>query len=204
MSTVFLIIAEATLGVMYASNMEWLLHRHVMHRPLWKLKYPFEAHALTHHRIFGYDATYHLQHEKDKRTIPMAWWNWIVIVSLAAIPPFLASLLSGLWSIVVVFSIVTATYYGVYEYIHWCMHLPKPDKRRIVERFRLFYLLNGHHLLHHRYMGKNFNVVCPAADYMWGTLLVRSKMRFDQPVGPTIPDVQPIEAEKPPKEVCAV
>ena len=40
--------------------------------------------------------------------------------------------------------------------------------------------LNGHHLLHHRYMNKNFNVVLPLADLCLGTLLLRSKIAFAQ------------------------
>jgi sterol desaturase/sphingolipid hydroxylase (fatty acid hydroxylase superfamily) len=68
------------------------------------------------------------------------------------------------------------------------MHLPK---KRHVERSGIFFRLNGHHLLHHRYMGKNFNVVLPLADLCLGTLLLRSKVAFAQPRGPAVPDVQP-------------
>jgi sterol desaturase/sphingolipid hydroxylase (fatty acid hydroxylase superfamily) len=82
-------------------------------------------------------------------------------------------------------------YYITYEYIHWCMHLPK---QRRVEKPWVFRRLNGHHLLHHRYMHKNFNVVCPLADFCLGTLMVRSKTRFAQATGPSVPCVQPVEA----------
>ena len=88
------------------------------------------------------------------------------------------------WGILIAFSL----YYGAYEYLHWCMHLPK---RRRVERSGLFFRLNGHHLLHHRYMGKNFNVVFPLADLCLGTLLLRSPVSFPQARGPAVPDVQP-------------
>src|SRR5262245_44107885 len=47
--------------------------------------------------------------------------------------------------------------------------LHKP-KRRVVER--IFFLLNGHHLLH---------VVLPLADLCLNTLLVRSKVCFARP-----------------------
>ena len=72
--------------------------------------------------------------------------------------------------------------------MHWCMHLPR---KRNVERSGIFFRLNGHHLLHHRYMGKNFNVVLPLADLCLGTLLLRSKVHFPQAVGPSVPNVQP-------------
>jgi len=81
-----------------------------------------------------------------------------------------------------------AGYYATYEYIHWCMHLPK---KRNLERSGVFFRLNGHHLLHHRYMGKNFNVVLPLADLLLGTLLLRSPLHFKQARGPSVPDVQP-------------
>jgi sterol desaturase/sphingolipid hydroxylase (fatty acid hydroxylase superfamily) len=69
------------------------------------------------------------------------------------------------------------------------MHLPR---RRHIERSGLFFRLNGHHLLHHRSMHKNFNVVLPLADLLLGTLLLRSKIAFPQPVGPAVPNLQPL------------
>ena len=70
------------------------------------------------------------------------------------------------------------------------MHLPKT---RRLEKSWVFYRLNGHHLLHHRYMHKNFNVVFPLADLLLGTLMPRAKTRFAQARGPSVPDVQPQE-----------
>lgn len=182
-------------SVAYASLLEYLLHRWIMHRPLGSFRYPFEAHALTHHHIFKSDPSYHLIDQKDKHTIPMAWWNGIVLVAISGILPFITSALSGNWSIMIIATLTVAGYYCIYEYIHWCMHLPLP-RRRLVETFPLigwiFYRLNGHHLLHHRYMSKNnFNVVLPLWDLIMGTLLLRSRMIFDQARGPSVPDVQP-------------
>jgi sterol desaturase/sphingolipid hydroxylase (fatty acid hydroxylase superfamily) len=79
-------------------------------------------------------------------------------------------------------------YFATYEYLHWCMHLPR---RRKIERSGIFFRLNGHHLLHHRYMHKNFNVVLPLADLCLGTLLLRSKVSFAQAQGYCVPNVQP-------------
>ena len=70
------------------------------------------------------------------------------------------------------------------------MHLPK---KRHVEQSWIFYRLNGHHLLHHRYMHKNFNVVMPLADLLLGTLMLRSKVKFKQAEGRAVPNVQPRE-----------
>jgi len=175
-------------ATVYSSVFEWLLHKFMMHRPMGPFTYPFKAHALVHHRIFKSDHTYHLINEKDKETIPMAWWNGPTLISAAMLPFVLAALLIGHWSFLWGGILACSVYYGAYEYMHWCMHLPR---KRHVERSGIFFRLNGHHLLHHRYMNKNFNVVLPLADLCFGTLLLRSKVHFRQAVGPSVPNVQP-------------
>jgi hypothetical protein len=177
-------------ATIFASLFEWTLHRFLMHRPFGKFRYPFEKHALVHHRVFQADHTYHLIHPKDAKTIPMAWWNGPVLIAVGIQPFVLTALLTGKWGLLCGAGIVCVGYYGAYEYLHWCMHLPK---KRSVERSGIFFRLNGHHLLHHRYMGKNFNVVLPLADLCLGTLLLRSKVKFAQARGPAVPDVQPKE-----------
>ena len=172
----------------FASFFEWALHRFFMHRPTAGIRYPYERHALIHHRIFKADHTYHLTKEEDKHTIPMAWWNGPVLVGLCQLPFLIAAVMFQKWGLLVGAAVACTAYYSVYEYLHWCMHLPK---RRHVERSGIFFRLNGHHLLHHRYMHKNFNVVLPLADLCLGTLLLRSKTHFKQAVGPSVPCVQP-------------
>lgn len=172
----------------YASFFEWTLHRYVMHRPVGKFRYAFETHALVHHHIFKADHTYHLVNEKDKEKIPMEWWNGPVLIALCALPALIVSWVFGSWPVLVGGVIACAAYYGLYEYLHWCMHLPKA---RRIEKPWIFRRLNGHHLLHHRYMHKNFNVVCPLADLLLGTFMLRAKTHFAQATGPSVPNVQP-------------
>ncbi|KAB2661283.1 MAG: sterol desaturase family protein [Verrucomicrobia bacterium] len=175
-------------GVVFSSFFEWTLHRFIMHRPLGPFRYPFEAHAIVHHQTFKADHTYHLINEEDKKTIPMAWWNGPVLVFFCQMPMLIAAIIWQKWAILVGGAVACSAYYATYEYIHWCMHLPR---KRFVERSGVFFRLNGHHLLHHRYMGKNFNVVFPLADLLLGTLVIRSQIKFAQPQGPFIPNVQP-------------
>jgi hypothetical protein len=186
----FLLSAAAAflVALVYASFFEWLLHKYVMHRPIAGFDYPFRAHAVVHHHTFKADHTYHLINEKDKWTIPMAWWNGPALVVLSSLPFALISWLIGNWGVVFGAAFAISCYYGMYEWLHWCMHLPKA---RRTEKMWIFYRLNGHHLLHHRYMHKNYNVVCPLADLCLGTLMLRSKIRFAQATGPSVPDVQP-------------
>lgn len=180
-------------SVVYASFFEWILHRFVMHRPVGKFDYAFRAHAVVHHQTFKADHTYHLINEKDKKTIPMAWWNGPVLILLGMVPFIAVSWMTGIWALTVGGVLACASYYGAYEYMHWCMHLPK---KRNIERSGIYFRLNGHHLLHHRYMHKNFNVVLPLADLLLGTLLLRSKVHFKQATGPAVPNVQPRNVRK--------
>lgn len=175
-------------GCVLASFYEWTLHRYFMHRPTWNFRYPYERHALVHHRIFKADHTYHLINEQDKKTIPMAWWNGPVLIALGLLPFLGIAFWFRKWGILSGAAMACSAYYAAYEYMHWCMHLPK---RRHVERSGIFFRLNGHHLLHHRYMNRNFNVVMPLADLLLGTLLLRSKVQFKQAEGPSVPNVQP-------------
>jgi hypothetical protein len=177
-------------AVVFASFFEWTLHRFLMHRPLGKLDYPFRTHALIHHHIFKADHSYHLINEQDKETIPMAWWNGPVLIALCMVPMLALAWLTGRWPMSFGALVAFIGYYGTYEYLHWCMHLPKV---RRLESSKIFLRMNGHHLLHHRYMHKNFNVVLPLADLCLGTLLVRSKLKFAQATGPSVPNVQPRE-----------
>jgi hypothetical protein len=194
------------------SEFEWQLHSKVMHKPvsIWgfKLDIFFKAHAVVHHQIFGYDHTYHLQRDEDKYTITMAWYHGFALAVISSIPFWIVGALIG-WAvmsldttlIIGLTSFLTVyAYYGVYEASHWCMHLPRPTKRRLIELCLPFKWLNGHHILHHRYMGKNFNVVLPLADWYHGTILLRSKIRFNQPKGPLVPDLQPLVTNPASKE----
>ncbi len=175
-------------GIVFASLVEWCLHRFVMHKPILGFSYPFRAHAVIHHQKFKADHTYHVLNEADKVIIPMAWWNGPAIITLCMLPWVLLAWQIGHWSTLIGAVAAFACYYGAYEYMHWCMHLPKA---RRLERSRVFQRLNGHHLLHHRYMHKNFNVVLPLWDLCLGTLMLRSKVSFAQARGPAVPDVQP-------------
>ena len=175
-------------AICIASFFEWAVHRFVMHKPVGGFTHAFRAHALVHHQTFKRDHTYHLKNESDKHTIPMAWWNGPVLILGCMLPVLIASLILGDWALPLGALPTFSIYYGTYEYMHWCMHLPKS---RCLERSWLFRRFNGHHLLHHRYMHKNFNVVLPLADLCLGTLLPRSKVTFAQPTGMFIANVQP-------------
>lgn len=169
------------IGIAYASTFEWKLHKSFMHKKItckWRwlekiLNYPFERHTLIHHQIFKSDHTYHSSLKEEHATIPMAWWNGPVLIFIAVAPWWIAIAILSiwlpfLWSIPLGVSISVIAYFCAYEYFHWCMHDPKG---RWFESTSWFRWIDSHHHGHHEHMHKNFNVVCPLADVLFGTYL---------------------------------
>ncbi|MBL4644380.1 MAG: sterol desaturase family protein [Candidatus Pacebacteria bacterium] len=191
-----IVLKTFILGVIYASFFEWVLHKKIMHQVVGGFSYPFETHALVHHKVFKADDTYHTRDKKSRSKIPMAWWNGPVIIIVGML---LGPLPIAIWVyefgyqteailLCTVSFLTFSCYFALYEYLHWRMHAPRDGW---LEGTWVFKKLNAHHILHHRHMGSNFNTVVPLADWVLGTLLVRAKRPFMQVRGTSIPDVQP-------------
>ena len=149
----------------YASFFEWVLHRFLMHQPIWS--YPFKSHALIHHGIFRSGTTYFLSQDEDLKKIRFAWWNAPLILGLHV--PLLLWI-QDLLQMNIFFGGMTALglYYFLYEYLHFCMHVPK---ERWIEKTAWFSWLDSHHHMHHKRHYNNLNVVLPLADLVFGTLV---------------------------------
>ena len=150
---------------LYASFFEWILHRFVMHQRIWS--YPFNSHALVHHGIFRSGPTYFLSHEEDLKKVRFAWWNAPLILGLHA--PVLLWI-QHLLGVTFFFGGMAALglYYFLYEYLHFCMHVPK---ERWFEKTAWFSWIDSHHHMHHKRHFNNLNVVLPLADLVFGTLI---------------------------------
>lgn len=156
---------------LYASFFEWFLHRFLMHRPLWS--YPFRAHAVEHHGIFRSGPSYFLPEGRNHKNLRFAWWNAPLIIGSHA--PVLFGL-QRLFDVNIFFGgmAALACYYFLYEYFHFCMHVPKA---RWFEKSAWFSWLDAHHHQHHQRHFNNLNVVLPLADFLFGTL-IRSRERI--------------------------
>jgi len=151
--------------LIYASFFEWTLHKYLMHKPLWR--YPFYAHAVVHHGLFRTGEDYFLSDAKVIRKVRFAWWNAPFILLLHA-PAILwlqdalaGNIISGAFAALVL-------YYFLYEYLHYCMHIPKG---RRLENTAWFRWLDSHHHMHHKRHFSNLNVVLPLADFIFRTLV---------------------------------
>ena len=167
MTNVLLALSYAVVAVVFASVVEWLFHKYVLHRPVFKfLKFAFVSHALVHHKQFRHDDTYHLSRQEYSNNIGFAWWHGIVLIVLGAIPFGAVAIAIGKpWLMLVPIPIFYA-YVMAFEFFHTLMHVPN---NRWIERRAFFIYLKEHHRLHHHRYGKNLNVVLPLADVLLGT-----------------------------------
>ena len=174
-------------GTAFGSFFEWALHRYIMHRSFRWFRFPYEKHTLIHHRIFRADHTYHLVNEPDKKTIPMAWWAGPAIVAACQLPFLIWALFSHKWGVLCGAAMACTIYFTAYEYMHWCMHLPK---KRHVERSGIFFRLTDTICCIIAICART--TTCAAVcGFMPGTLLLRSKVSFAQAQGAAVPNVQP-------------
>lgn len=151
--------------LVYGSFFEWTVHRYAMHRPipLIHTRFFFKGHALDHHRTYAGDDSYLVgDRPHDDLTL-----GWSVTVPILLHSPLIAAV--AVWlSVPFAAGMLGAFvfYAAFYEYLHYCMHVPKD---RWFESTWVFKWLDTHHLQHHRKHNSNLNVLLPFADYIMRT-----------------------------------
>jgi hypothetical protein len=151
----------------YGSYFEWFLHRYIFHAPQPILKFMFDRHTLVHHQIYKGDHTYYVQEGHAPEKVTMSWWALFAVIGGHLPLFFLVQWITHIPSVWGGVAAITA-YYGLYESLHYVMHVPKSAEA--LSRFRVFRFLEGHHKVHHRHMLSNLNVIFPLADVTLGTL----------------------------------
>lgn len=168
-------------SLLYCSILEWVLHKQFMHSTRF-MREPFERHAVQHHGMHRSGRSFFADTKENPRYMlaeasffPLFW---LLHVPLFAALEFLVARGAGLGV-----ALGTALYCLGYEVIHWCEHVPRG---RWIERTRPFRFLLEHHRIHHRYARKNYNVVLPLADLLFGTLSLERLP--PEPPEPVIPE----------------
>lgn len=152
---------------LYASFFEWWFHKYLFHSPK-LLQVTFKAHTLVHHQRYKFAPdSYEWQEGQEKDHIAMDWFALPLFVGFHLPFFLLIQWATGVPSVWGGLGAVTA-YYAVYEYFHYCMHVPN---NRVFERNPVFRFAKEHHRIHHKYMLKNLNVFFPLADKCLGTYI---------------------------------
>ncbi len=168
-------------AVVYSSLLEWFLHKHFMHSTRF-LREPFERHAVQHHGMHRSGRSFFadLREEPRYMLIGASFFPilWLLHVPIFAAIEFLIARGAGIGV-----ALGTVAYCTAYEMIHWCEHVPKD---RWFERTRWFQFLLEHHRVHHKHARKNYNVVLPLGDLLFGTLSLERLP--PEPPEPIIPE----------------
>ena len=157
-------LAAFSIGIIYASFAEWVIHRKLMHQPFYRFQHFFHGHAKVHHQKYQADSTYVVD-GRPRGDLTLAWWAMPFPVLFHV--PYLAII--AIWlSFPAALGLLAAfvLYQASYEYLHYCMHVPSG---RWFEQARAFKWIDAHHLQHHKKHFTNLNIVLPIADILLGT-----------------------------------
>ena len=153
---------------MAMSFIEYGIHRYLMHkRILPRLLYRFVPGlrtVFTNHNVLHHGRYYKVfNHEDDpdgrKISIRLDLWIGIVGGALVGLALYPLSVVAG-----PVFFSVILLHHLAWNLIHEEMHNPRP---RWFARLPFFRFLQRYHWLHHKYPGKNYNVIFPGADFVF-------------------------------------
>ncbi len=134
---------------------------------------------LVHHLRYKYSKNSYEWHEGDGRNKEHISMDWFALpLFLGVHLPFQIAIqyLTGIPSAFAGVAAITA-YYCVYEYFHFCMHIPGG---RWFENLKPFTFAKEHHRIHHKYMLRNLNVFFPLADLCLGTFISADKNRAQE------------------------
>ncbi len=132
---------------------EYFIHRYLMHRQVLNfrgLKWVFEEHAIDHHF-----------HGRNNKNIDLPVYYHLIIGSpliifLALVDPV------ALVPLMIVFWMHSYLWTKIHRATHGL-------ESNWISQTRWYKTFENHHLMHHKYPGKNFGVVYIFMDYVFGT-----------------------------------
>jgi hypothetical protein len=153
-----------------ANFIEWMVHRHPMHRPL-QPRIMYRNHAMLHHLAFT-EANMPITRPAELGLVMMPWYTMLGLFVIASPVLVVAGVLRGP-GLSGVFLLAAVAYFLMYETLHALYHLPDATlDRAVVGRWRWFRALRAHHA-HHHVLGRmahvNFNVTFPLMDHLLRT-----------------------------------
>ncbi|MCW5935996.1 MAG: hypothetical protein KIT11_01650 [Fimbriimonadaceae bacterium] len=172
-----LVVALVVLGcVVFASVIEGLFHRYILHTPQKKLLRgllipSYISHSVEHHPAYrGED--YHRDAPETEQPIslgPMMWPATMLVTSPITIAVWLTLGPAAGIAVPATFTL----YYIAYEFLHWHMHFTRPDgEPRWYHSWppsrQLFQWFDKRHYIHHMDDSRNYNVVLPFYDIFTG------------------------------------
>jgi hypothetical protein len=161
-----------------ANVAEYLMHRLLMHRPIWPRAF-YRSHTLGHHRAFPHDSM-EIETWPELELVIMPWFS--LALFFVAMAPVVAAVgwafgrgAAGL------FLLTGLATFVLYEGMHMLYHVPASTLRTLrLADSRVFRFLHGHHIHHHRVKRMrwtNFNISMPLSDACFGTAETEASWR---------------------------
>jgi hypothetical protein len=166
-----------------ANVAEYLMHRLLMHRPIWPRAF-YRSHTLGHHRAFHHDSM-EIETWPELELVIMPWFSLALFFSsmapvVAAVAWALGRGAAGLFLLTGIATFV------LYEGMHALYHFPAAALRRLrLADNRVFRFVHDHHIQHHRLKRMrwtNFNISMPLSDACLRTLETEAGSRDSRPV----------------------
>jgi hypothetical protein len=162
-------LATVPITFLFANTVEYLGHRHAMHRRVPGLGLVYKRHTIQHHHFFTHEAMSY----EGTRDFKMVLFPSVLVLFFFG--GFALPVGALLWAVaspeVARLYVATAVgYFLTYEWLHFSYHIA-PDS--VLGRRWLVRVLRRHHQAHHdlALMGKhNFNITFPICDLVFGTL----------------------------------
>jgi hypothetical protein len=167
------VLGWVVFSYLYISIGEHQIHKRLMHgKPLPEWVYrafpyvlaAFEAHGIRHHRIWYRVFDYEPDPVGREENLPIPMKETVLMLVAAFplwSPIFLVSIAGGS-----VFLATALIHNRLWSFFHRQMHIPRAVFYR---DWAVFRFLAIHHFLHHQDVRRNFNVVFPFADLLFGT-----------------------------------
>ena len=181
--------------LVYASFLEWFVHKYGMHTDKIS-KWAFDRHAIQHHSTRRTFKGFYIAPEEhahydvtESSAVPLLW--------LAHFPLYYAVGRFVNIPAAVGVAMGAALYILAYELLHFYIHAPKGHW---FQKTRLFRFYCEYHRVHHHKARRNYNVVMPLGDLVFGTLSMEEIA--PEPTAPAgvVPDTGPASVYRRPAE----
>lgn len=154
--------------LLLANVVEWVIHKHFMHRPRRGFRIVYEHHALRHHALYETQAMA-VRDRREWKFVLLSTGEFLGLLGIATVLALIGAAVSTAnvgWLMLLTMSV----YVLVYELTHLACHLQEDHP---IRRIPLMVRATAHHADHHDkgLMGKwNFNITVPLTDRFLGTL----------------------------------
>jgi hypothetical protein len=171
------IIFWLAIGYTIGTLTEWYIHKYHMHKNS-GVKYlqpwMYEHHAVIHHPAFKND--FRISNPKEHNEIGIYLPTLQVLIPATPLLG-LFGWVTGLWIGAICLWCMLAAHMILWSIIHRTMH---STEQKWFRRMKLYRYLATYHMMHHLYPNKNYNVVCPGADWLFGTYKSPSKKDWER------------------------